>query len=66
MSSLKRIMRTPPPRKKASERTPFAPLPSNACCTPQPKQHTVGYIYRYGILPYTLSRVAAACALRLM
>eukprot|EP00978_Attheya_sp_CCMP212_P025139 scaffold80429_cov66-Attheya_sp.AAC.4 len=46
-SSSKRITRTPPPRKKASERIPFAPVSSNACCTPQPKQHAVGYAYRY-------------------
>eukprot|EP00978_Attheya_sp_CCMP212_P038777 scaffold195645_cov61-Attheya_sp.AAC.1 len=38
-SSSKRIARTPPPRKKACECTPFAPLPLNACRTPQPKQH---------------------------
>eukprot|EP00978_Attheya_sp_CCMP212_P039831 scaffold211001_cov62-Attheya_sp.AAC.4 len=65
-SSLKRIARTPPPHKKASECRPFATLPSNACCTPHPKQHPVGYAYRYGSLPYILSCVAAACALHLM
>eukprot|EP00978_Attheya_sp_CCMP212_P001393 scaffold2923_cov50-Attheya_sp.AAC.1 len=43
MSSSKRIVRTPPPRKKVSaeQRTPFAPLPSKASRESQSKQQDV-------------------------